>query len=73
MEDELVTVSRAARLMGLSRAQMYNWVKQGRVRAYRLPTGKYRIPLSELERLINESNPEQERFYFHRPERKSGE
>lgn len=40
-----------ARALGISRWTVRNWIEARILRADRLPTGVYRIPASELERI----------------------
>lgn len=63
MEDRLLTPVEAARLLNMSRASVYIWIQKGIIKAVRLPTGKLRIPLSELDRMIHKANP-QTTFYY---------
>ncbi|NHV61182.1 MAG: hypothetical protein HA492_07285 [Candidatus Verstraetearchaeota archaeon] len=35
---------------------MWKWVKEGKVRAVRLPSGRYRFPESEIKRILGEGS-----------------
>jgi len=43
-----------AELLGLSRATVWIWCKEGKIRAWRTPGGVFRIPREEVERLLKE-------------------
>jgi excisionase family DNA binding protein len=48
------TVPEAAKMMACSNGTVKNWIRQGKLKAYRLggPTGRhYRIPWAEVERI----------------------
>ena len=66
MKDRLLKPEDAAELLGVSRTAIYTWMKQGRIKPIRLPNGRYRIALSEINRAIAEANPET-RFHFTQP------
>ena len=58
MQDKLLKPIEAAKLLNMSRASLYIWIQKGRIKAVKLPTGKLRIPLSELDRVIAKANPD---------------
>jgi len=62
--DKLLKIPEAADLLGITSSALYLWIKNGRIKPLRLPTGKYRIPLSELNRVIAEANPPDTEFRF---------
>ncbi len=37
--------------LGVSRWTLYNWLKTGKLQGFKLPSGHYRIPVVELNRL----------------------
>ena len=43
--------------LGVSRWTLYEWIKSGTIKAIRLPSGYFRIPESEVERILQESEP----------------
>lgn len=52
---EYLTISEAARFLGVSASTLRNWDKSGKVKARRHPINGYRLYLrSELEKLIQE-------------------
>ena len=62
--DRLLKPIEAAQMLNISRASLYIWIQKGLIKAVRLPTGKLRIPLSELDRVIAEANPPDTKFRF---------
>lgn len=66
--DKLLKPIEAAGMLNISRAALYIWIQRGLIKAVRLPTGKLRIPLSELDRVIAEANPSGTKFSFIRPD-----
>ena len=38
--------------VGISYKTFLRWVDEGRIRAVRTPSGRYRVPYSELERIL---------------------
>jgi putative resolvase len=56
--DELfVDSSEVARRMGVDRDTVGRWIRLGQVRAIRTPGGRWRIPRSELDRLLRGDPP----------------
>jgi len=53
-KEELVRVRTAAKILGISVKTLYLWIRKGIIKAYVLPTGKYRIPVSEIKRVLRE-------------------
>ncbi len=43
----------ACRLLGVSYVTLRRWIKEGKIRAVQTPGGKYRIPESEVKRLLS--------------------
>ncbi|MHA1605931.1 MAG: MerR family transcriptional regulator [Candidatus Freyarchaeota archaeon] len=43
---------RVAELLGVDRHTVAKWVKEGWIRAVRLPSGRYRIPESEVKKIL---------------------
>lgn len=48
------TTHQAAKILGVSPATVWLWCKQGKVKSWRTPGGQFRIPKSEVERLLKE-------------------
>jgi len=53
--QRLLTVNEVAKELRISARTLYLWIKQGRIKAIKLPSGKLRIESSELERILKES------------------
>jgi putative resolvase len=50
--DELYTPKQAAVLLNVSRQTLWTWIKKRDIRAVKLPSGRYRIPKSEVARIM---------------------
>lgn len=42
----------AALLLNVSRQTLWAWIKKGKIQAIRLPSGRYRIPDSEIAKIL---------------------
>lgn len=51
MSGAFLTTGAVARAMGVTINTVKAWIRRGQVEAVRLPSGHYRIPASELQRL----------------------
>lgn len=52
MEKEKdLTITQAAKLWQVSRQTIYMWIDVKMIKAYKLPSGKWRIPVEEVERI----------------------
>ncbi len=45
-------VKEAADLLNISEETLWRWIRFGKVRAIRLPSGRYRIPESEITKVL---------------------
>jgi excisionase family DNA binding protein len=54
--EKLLKVSEVARKLNVSRHTVLNWIKRGKIKAIRLPGGRYRIPESEVRKIIEGSS-----------------
>jgi len=45
-------VSEVAKILNVSRHTVLNWIRKGKMKAIRLPGGRYRIPESEVRRIL---------------------
>jgi len=63
MQDRLLRPEDAAEILGVSRTAIYTWMKQGRIKPVKLPNGRYRITLSEIQRVMEQANPDV-KFYY---------
>lgn len=64
-QGRLITPTRFARLLGLHYNTIANWKKEGRIPFVDMPSGRWRIPESELEKLkpaspVREDGPDAE-------------
>jgi len=53
MSERLLRPKEACRLLGVSYVTLRRWIKEGKIRAIQTPGGKYRIPESEVKRLLS--------------------
>lgn len=51
MKEDFVTVSEAARLLGVHRTTLYNWEKRGDIKIYRIGRGVARIKIKDIKRI----------------------
>jgi excisionase family DNA binding protein len=58
MAEELLTTVEAARMLRVGVSTLTRWVRLGQMRAVRLPSGHYRIPREEVEKLLREAQEE---------------
>lgn len=52
LAHRLIDVAVVARRMNVSDTTIYNWIAADRITVVKTPTGRYRVPLSELARLL---------------------
>lgn len=50
--EPVLTVKEFARLMHVHTATVYTWIREKKVTAHRRPGGSWRVPVTELTRLI---------------------
>jgi excisionase family DNA binding protein len=60
MSDELLTVSEVAGRLNVNRGTVVRWIRLGQLKALRLPSGTYRIPRAELDRLLKQLDDDQQ-------------
>ncbi|MDK8657758.1 helix-turn-helix domain-containing protein [Actinotignum sanguinis] len=48
----LLTTQEVADFIGASRASVNNWCKTGKITALKLPSGQWRIPETEVDRIL---------------------
>ena len=53
MSERLLRPKEVCRLLGVSYVTLRRWIKEGKIRAIRTLGGKYRIPESEVKRLLS--------------------
>jgi excisionase family DNA binding protein len=59
MSPELLTVSEVAERLNVNRGTVIRWIRLGQLRALRLPSGVYRIPRAELDRILKQLEDDQ--------------
>jgi molybdopterin-binding protein len=47
-----ITVSAAAKRLGVGYSTLKNWIRQGQIRTTRTPGGHHRVPEAEIDRLV---------------------
>ncbi|MEW6572228.1 MAG: helix-turn-helix domain-containing protein [Bacillota bacterium] len=57
MQDKWLTVQEAANRLGVARATIYKWAKEGRLPIYKLGERVARVRSQDLERLLAEARP----------------
>ncbi len=62
MEDEIFSISRAARYLGVFTLTLRNWEKKGKIRAFRTPGGHRRFRRSNLDDLLGIENEKGDRL-----------
>jgi len=50
--EKLYKLDEAAQMLSLKRLTIYRWVRAGKIKAVRLPDGRLRIAVSELEKVV---------------------
>jgi excisionase family DNA binding protein len=50
--EELLTVQQSAKVLGCSEATIRNWIREGRLRAYRVGPKFLRIKANDLEKTV---------------------
>lgn len=59
--ERLLTPRQVAEILGVSFITIKRWIYSGKIKAVKLPTGKWRIPESEVKRILGEKPPEEVR------------
>ncbi|MGC8849571.1 MAG: helix-turn-helix domain-containing protein [Candidatus Bathyarchaeia archaeon] len=49
--EKLLTTKEVAEVFNVTRHAVAKWIREGRIRAVKLPGGQYRVPESEVERI----------------------
>ena len=50
--EELITPKEFCTILGISYSTYRRWVVSGKIKVIKLPNGRYRVPFSEIERII---------------------
>jgi len=53
--DRMLRSGEVAKLLGVDRHTVVEWIKKGKIRAIKLPSGRYRIPESEVRKILEGS------------------
>jgi excisionase family DNA binding protein len=51
MEKKCLKTTEVALEFGVSHDAVTDWIKEGRLKAYKIPRGQFRIPIEEVEKL----------------------
>ncbi|OYT30795.1 MAG: hypothetical protein B6U94_05345 [Thermofilum sp. ex4484_79] len=51
-KERMLRSGEVARILGVDRHTVVKWIKEGRIRAVKLPSGRYRIPESEVKKIL---------------------
>jgi putative resolvase len=52
--DDGMSPAKLADRLGVDRATVYRWIRSGRIRAGRYPSGRRRVPQAEVDRILRE-------------------
>ncbi len=52
--EEFLSQRDACRVLGISYVTLWRWIREGRIKVVRSPSGRYLIPRSEIDRLKGE-------------------
>ena len=53
-EAKVLKLADIEKQLGVCRWTLYHWLREGKIRGFKLPCGHYRIPVTELDKVINE-------------------
>jgi len=51
-KERMLRSGEVAELLGVDRHTVVKWIKEGKIRAIKLPSGRYRIPESEVKKIL---------------------
>ncbi len=54
MTERMLPLSEVEQRLQLSRWSLWNWIRDGKLRAVKQPNGHYRVRESEVERILRE-------------------
>ncbi len=54
MPERMLPLIEVEQQLGLTRWSLWNWIRDGKLDAKKLPNGHYRVAESEVERILNE-------------------
>lgn len=58
-KQKLVKLAECEASLGVSRWTLWSWIRTGRMKAVRLPSGQFRVPEAELQRIHEAVEPVQ--------------
>ncbi len=50
--ERMLRSGEVAKILGVDRHTVVKWIKEGKIRAIKLPSGRYRIPESEVKKIL---------------------
>jgi len=50
--ERMLRSGEVAEMLGVSRHTVAKWIREGRIKAITLPSGRYRIPESEVRKIL---------------------
>ena len=53
MSGKLLTTGEVAERLGVSTPTVWRWIQKGLIKAIQLPSGQYRVPYEEVERILH--------------------
>ena len=51
-KERMLRSGEVAEILGVDRHTVVKWIKEGKIKAVKLPSGRYRIPESEVRKII---------------------
>lgn len=54
MSERMLPLSEVEQLLSLTRWSLWGWIHSGKLVAAKQPNGHYRVPESEIRRILNE-------------------
>lgn len=66
-DDRPLTTGQVGRYCGVSHATVWKWIKKGKLKAYRLPGGHYRIERGAFKAFLRQRNMPVDPEFFARP------
>jgi len=50
--ERMLRSGEVAKILGVDRHTVVKWIKEGKIRAVKLPSGRYRIPEGEVKKIL---------------------
>jgi len=51
-KERMLRSGEVAEILGVDRHTVVKWIKEGKIKAVKLPSGRYRIPESEVKKIL---------------------